>query len=376
MTVKGKVCHITTVHWAKDVRIFLKECNSLASNGYDVHLIAPNRGETDFGQVTFHGISAPSESRPKRMWHSVNEAYKQMKKVNADVYHIHDPELLRLVPKIKRLGKSVIYDVHEDLPRQILSKFYIKPTLRKTIAWVIERFEDGKAKGIDAIITATPFIAKRFLQHNLNTFNVNNYPDGLMFFPLEGKEKKRQICYAGGISQIRGMDEILDAMLLLPDDVKLILAGPFSDPNYEKELMQHPGWSKVEYRGYLSKDEVNELYNESLLGLVLLLAVPNHIDALPMKMFEYMSAKLPVLASNFPLWQSIVEAGHAGLHADPTNAKQVAEAIMKVVDNPDLARQLGENGFRLVHKKYNWPTEVKTLLECYDKVFEKRSRAK
>lgn len=371
-----KVCHVTTVHWAKDVRIYLKECVSLAEAGYEVHLIAPDRGEIDFGDIHFHGIKATTEQRPKRMLLSVNEAYRRIKQVDADVYHIHDPELLRIVPKIKRLGKSVIYDVHEDLPRQILSKYYIQPTLRKSIAKLIEKFENGRAKQIDAVITATPFIKKRFHTLNQDTFNVNNYPKDVMFYPLDNATKKRQICYAGGISQIRGMEEILDAMLLLPEDIQLILAGPFSDPAYEEKLKSHPGWARVDYKGYISKAEVNQLYNESLLGLVLLLNLPNHVDALPIKMFEYMSAKLPVLASNFTLWESIVKEGRAGLHADPTNVEQVKDAILKIVSEPKLAEEFGENGYQLVKDKYNWKNEEKVLFSCYNKVFEKREHLK
>jgi glycosyltransferase involved in cell wall biosynthesis len=96
--------------------------------------------------------------------------------------------------------------------------------------------------------------------------------------------------------------------------------------------------------------------------------MPNHIDAQPNKMFEYMSAGLPLIASDFPLWREIVEGNDCGVCVDPADPAAIAEAIDRLVENPDLARRMGENGQRAVHERYNWAIEEKKLLALYDTV--------
>ena len=165
---KNKVCHITSAHPDGDVRIFHKECVSLAAEGYDVSLVIPNtesRIESGVNIVSF--VYKPS-SRLSRFTKSVNLAYKKALELDADIYHLHDPELLRIAAKLKNKGKKVIYDAHEDLPRQILSKKYLKPIVRKLISSRIEKYENKVVKKLDAIVTATPYIRDRFLKVNKN----------------------------------------------------------------------------------------------------------------------------------------------------------------------------------------------------------------
>ncbi len=364
----NKICHVTSVHLAHDVRIFKKECLSLVEAGYEVHLIAPDRGETEFEGVTFHGLKPPSEKRLHRMRHTVNEAYQRALEVDADAYHIHDPELLRIVGKLKRKGKKVIYDVHEDLPRQILGKYYIRPILRKLIANVVERYEDRIASKVDLIVAATPRIARRFEPLNSFVTNVNNFPVQKTFRRVEGGKRFDQVCYVGGISAIRGLERVLDALLLLPEEIKLVLAGPFSDPEYEKVLAAHKAWPRVDYLGYISHERVNQVYNESFAGLVLLLPYPNHIESQPMKMFEYMSAGLPVVASNFELWEEIILPNKCGLCADPEDPQAIASAIISLHKDRNLVEEMGRNGVRQIRTKYNWSNEAEVLVEAYKRL--------
>lgn len=300
---------------------------------------------------------------------TVDEALEKAKEVDADVYHLHDPELLRIVGALKKMGKKVVYDVHEDLPRQIMSKYYIRPVLRKLVAWLVEYYENRVARKVDMIVAATPLIQRRFEKLNANVVNVNNYPIEEVFQRVEGTVRKKQVCYIGGISVIRGMNEILDAMLLLPEEIKLVLAGPFSDPEYEKVLTAHPGWSRVDYLGYVSQAEVNKVYNESFAGLVLLLPYPNHIESQPMKMFEYMSAGLPVIASKFPLWEEIILPNRCGVCAEPTDPKAIAASILNLYQNPDAVDEMGRNGVEQIKTKYRWPNEAKVLVAAYKKLF-------
>ncbi len=101
--------------------------------------------------------------------------------------------------------------------------------------------------------------------------------------------------------------------------------------------------------------------------------MPNHVDAQPNKMFEYMSAGIPVIASDFPLWREIIEGCGCGICVDPLDPKKIAEAIDYLVDNPEIARRMGENGRKAVYDRYNWDVEEKKLLALYDSLLRENN---
>jgi glycosyltransferase involved in cell wall biosynthesis len=87
-------------------------------------------------------------------------------------------------------------------------------------------------------------------------------------------------------------------------------------------------------------------------------------------MFEYMSAGVPVIASNFPLWREIVEGNDCGLCVNPLQPKEIAEAVDFLVANPERAKAMGRNGQRAVREKYNWGNEEMKLLSLYKQIFK------
>jgi glycosyltransferase involved in cell wall biosynthesis len=360
-----KVCHITSAHPDGDVRIFHKECVSLAEEGYDVSLVIPNaepRVENGVNIVSF--IYKPS-SRLSRFTKSVNLVYNKAIEVNADIYHLHDPELLRIAVKLKKKGKKVIYDAHEDLPRQILSKQYLKPVLRKLISSRIERYENKVAKKLDAIVTATPYIRDRFLKVNPRTTDINNFPilkELLIDFDYNEKTQN-EICYVGGITTVRGINELIASIKHV--DGTLLLAGKFLEVGLKDLLEKNANWKKVKELGFLSRSEVKDVYERSKLGVVTLHPISNYYVSLPVKMFEYMAAGIPVVASKFPLWESIITKNNAGLCVDPMNPIEIGEAINYILNNPKEAKIMGENGRKMVIEKYNWDIEKKKLINLY-----------
>lgn len=103
-------------------------------------------------------------------------------------------------------------------------------------------------------------------------------------------------------------------------------------------------------------------------GLVCFQPAPNQINAMPRKMFEYMAASLPVIASNFSLWKEIIEGNKCGICVDPLNPKEIAKAIDYLIEHPQDARRMGENGRKAILEKYNWENESVKLLNLYDKL--------
>jgi glycosyltransferase involved in cell wall biosynthesis len=362
-----KIAHLTSAHQDGDVRIFHKECASLADAGHDVYMIIPNtKSRTEKG-VKVISFNLEHKRRIKRMWSTVNRVYEEAVKLDAEVYHFHDPELMRIARKLKKKGKKVIYDVHEDLPRTILSKTYINKFLRKFVSRNIERYENNTAARMDAVVTATPHINERFLKLNKHSINVNNFPLSSEFDTSGVVSEKRDnaVCYIGGIGVIRGIREMVDAVGI--SDVEFRVAGKWP-AGLKEELSSKDGWKNVKELGYISRDEAKDIKMNCLAGLLIFHPLPNHVNAQPNKMFEYMSSGLPVIANDFDLWKEIIEKNDCGICIDGSDPKEIAKAITFLKENPAEIKRMGENGKRVVQEKYNWDIEKQKLIKLYNEL--------
>ena len=205
---------------------------------------------------------------------------------------------------------------------------------------------------------------------NPNTVDINNYPilNELGNEHMDWFCKKPQVCYVGGIGSIRGIREMVRAMELVKSKARLVLGGLFDESDVERDVRGYKGWSKVEALGWCDRDQVRSILAQSMVGLVTLHPIVNYLDALPVKMFEYMSAGIPVIASNFPLWREIVEGNNSGICVNPLNPAEIARAIDTLIENPVLAEEMGRNGRRAVEEKYNWENEMQKLIALYEKI--------
>lgn len=365
-----RVAHLSSAHPALDIRIFVKECCSLAKNGYKVFLIVPDSGEIkENKEVLVCPVSVP-KNRFERMTKTVLKIYKKAKKINADVYHFHDPELIPVGILLKITGKTVIYDVHEDYPRQIMDKQWLPWLLRKPVSILYKILELLAGQLLDGIVAATPTIAKKF--PNKKTVLVQNFPiSGELFSDsqLDFSKRKPNVIYVGGLTVSRGLKEMIKAIALLSElsDLRLVLGGNFESKNLEDQVRVLPGWDKVDFKGWLSREEYKELLTQCIAGLVLFHPTGNNINSQPNKLFEYMSAGLPVIASDFPLWREFIEKNKCGLLVDPFDPHEISTAIKWIMNYPEEAELMGKRGQKAVFSMYNWSVEEKKLLQYYGK---------
>lgn len=357
------VCHLSSVHIRTDVRVFYKQCRALAEAGFLVHLVvADGKGNQYKDGVVIHDIGK-YQSRKRRFISAPIKVLMQAMKIKAEIYQIHDPELLPIAVILKFLrGKPVIYDIHECYAEAFLQKDYLSLVLRRFLSGLIKYLERGSLRFIDQGIAATEHIAEQF--QDIPT--IHNYPILAEWDKVENKIERyqsRNICYIGNITKERGIGQIVTALAEV--DARLHLAGRFEPEKYREELLTLPGYAKVIEYGYVDRTQAAEIFSKCALGVVLFDKSPNHLYSLSTKIFEYMAAGLPVLVSDLPTNIELIQRSGAGLYLDPADTQKLTETLTEILDNPDYLAQMGSKGKQLVNTELSWEREQETYLDIY-----------
>lgn len=363
------IVHLTSAHPRYDIRIFLKECRSLVKEHKVSFVVTDGKGDETKEGVYIYDVGS-SKNRIHRVLKTVFSVYKKAVELDADAYHLHDPDLLLISNKLKNKGKIVVFDSHEDFSAEVSSKSYLNPMIAKFMPFLITVYENYFLKKLDMVVAATPFIRDKLKKINANSIDINNYAMLSEFYSevIPFEQKKQVACYVGDLVKIRGIKEIVNAAFFCKkkDQGKIItIVGKFSEPELLDVVKKSSGYSCVNFVGQLSRSDVKNVLKESMIGLINFLPAPNHVASSPNKMYEYMSAGIPIIASNFPLWKEIIEGNRCGICVDPRSPEEIAKAIDYLLSNPDVSEEMGRNGRLAVESKYNWENESKKLLEIY-----------
>jgi glycosyltransferase involved in cell wall biosynthesis len=360
-----RVVHLTTVHNALDHRIFRKECRSLARAGYDVMVIGPHSGDAQQESVSIRAIAKPA-SRAVRMTTTAWRVYRAALQEDADVYHFHDPELIPIALLLRARGKKVIYDVHEDCPKDIYYKPYLPRFVRSAISFIVNAIETAAARRFSAIVAVTPAIADRFAAANENTVIVRNYPYGEELIDRSRapwNSRALAAAYVGTISPQRGISEIVSAIGMLPESLGATLQ--IAGEEVSQLVRQQSGWTRVRHHGVLDQHSTYNLLRDVRVGLSCQHPIPTFVDSIPVKIFEYMGAGLPIVVSDFPFWRQMLEGVRCTVFVNPLNAREIADAMEFLLTNPSESEAMGQRGQAAVAAQFNWNAESRTLVDLY-----------
>lgn len=365
--IRTKVVHLSSVHYAFDNRIFFKECTSLAHAGYAVTLIAPDsHGDVICNDVTVRALSMP-KNRLERITSTVIKVFLEALKCHAAIYHFHDPELIPIGWLLKLCGKRVIYDVHEDYSGTMADKRWIPFGFRGLASLGVRLAETLAAGQFDYVLTATPKIAMKFAPRR--TRAIQNFPRSSELISPTGlnhRDREPIVAYVGALSNIRGLREMAFALTIARRvrPLRLITAGKVTlgaDAAIDGQGVD----GTIEHLGMQSREQVRDLLSRSRVGIVTLHPTKNYVDSQPTKLYEYMSAGLPVVASDFPVWRKVIDSADCGLLVDPLDPDAIARALLWLIENPEEAEAMGRRGQVAIAEKYNWEREARKLVELY-----------
>lgn len=362
------IVHLTTVHLPFDTRIFQRECTTLSQAGYQVSLIATHTKPEVVNGIKI--IPLPKyRYRALRILLAPWNAYKQAQKLNANIYHFHDPELLLIGVLLKLTTHArVIYDVHENHSKKVQARSWLFRPLRKFASLSLKIIEIFSIRFFDSLVTATEHIAELFPK--ANTLVIKNYPLLEMNQTANGTPQynpdNRILIYTGGWTDHRGIYQVIQALeYTQTPNIELVLLGRTIDKHVQERAQTLPAYSKIKYLGQIPYHQVYQYLKTAAIGFVCNQPEHDYDLAQPNKLFEYMSAGLPVIASKFPLWQEIVEGHNCGVTVDPTKPEEIAKATDYLLSHPELRKQMGENGRHAVRNIYNWGVEAKKLINLY-----------
>ena len=364
----AKVVHLTSVHPPFDVRIFYKECKTLAQAGYEVVLIAPHTQDEVVEGVRIRAVPK-SKNRLQRMFGVAPQVVCLGFKEKAAAYHLHDTELLPWAQFLRLRRCRIVYDMHENVPKAILTKHWIPPMLRKTIARVLKLVERIFLAGMHVVFAEHSY-QKDYPWLPRGTVILNMPRVEALSGVRESKYPTPTVAYMGGVTAVRGSLLTLYALHILQQRGKQVnweCIGPLTRPHEQelRALMTALRLEGVTFRGYMLPQEGWRIVSRCHIGLAVLQPIPNYVDSYPTKLFEYMALGLPLITSDFPLYREIVEGSRCGLCIPFGDPQPLAESIEWLLEHPDEAEAMGKRGQEAVRTRYNWDVEAKKLLALY-----------
>lgn len=361
----------SSVHVWNDTRIFYKEAMTLADAGFEVDFYAIDNGMevVEYKGLRVHllPVSTSRLVRPLRWC----QLYKIAKASDAMYYHVHDPELLLLLPKLRKKKPDAIltYDMHENFPADIETKTWIPALLRKPLKRWILRMEKHTMASCNHIIFAEESYLESYEHVACGKTTVYNYPTYIEAIPKIQSKSPFTLIYVGSITEDRGIFEMLELIYRLqekyPEEYCLKLLGPMTNSleiKVQEFVRRNQLEDIVQIYGRVPYPEIWQAYAESDLGLCLLHPIPNYLQSMATKLYEYMAASLPILASDFPDWQAFIETHQSGTVSSPFDIEKLIYKIEQRAANPDFYAQEGERGRRAYEQSYHWGIEAQKML--------------
>lgn len=369
----SKVCIMTSVHISNDTRIYFKELQSLFKANYEIIYIAPQTSVLP--KVNFQVIDFKKPSSRFKRFFSPFKMYRIAKKIKADIYHFHDPELIITGILLKMFNKvKVIYDVHEDYPSYMLQKEYIYKPFRKFFAIFMSIFNKIADMFFDGIITADEDVLNKFKnQHKICLYNFPDYDNFILSkIPLK---KKYDLIYPGSVSLaiLHNIANLVKTIQSDKKDISVLIVSSFNIPGKQKtaekifiesgvlrdnfHLINRVPYSKVCYYMELSR-----------IGLIPLPMTLKFQKNIPTKMFEYLYAGIPIVSNDLKPVKNFLGKQEFCIIHNFDNLEILSKSILRLLKDENLLNTYIKIERNIAIDNYNWSTQAEKLKLFYKEI--------
>ena len=370
---------VTTAHAWGDPRVFERELATCLEWGVAVHVFVPLAGGAStqprirggwggHPNLTIHPLPM-GRGRLGRLVLALRAGCQVLARGPWTLVQFHDPELIPVMALfgLLRPGSYTLCDLHEDLPLQVAAKPYLPPWIRPPMVRLVELMLRMARELFSGFAPATEAIARNWPADRTRV--VHNYPKAVFAQALADPDPTR-VLYVGGLSRARGILVVLEAVAAvrawqvqhpsgaLP--MRLELVGWVLEPEVGAAIQAAvaEGWCR--HIPWLTPEALAGHAAGAGIGLATLLPMPNYLEALPTKLFEYMAMGIPILASDFPLWRRLVAGAGAGQVTAPTPGA-VAEALLRMGSDPAELAACARRGRAAYRDRYRWEVESRNL---------------
>ena len=375
------ICHVTIMHPPFDTRIFRNECVSLANHGYQVTLLAPHTQQEKVEGVQLIPVKSP-KGFYERLFSAPKAAIEQLHKIDADLFHFHDPELLPAMGIFAGKTKhKVVWDAHENYVHTIKSFNSLKlPVLSNLGSVCFDLIERKRVqKNFIGVVTVSESMANRYKKWGAPTAAVGNFSNiGKIPEPEFEQRFKRPMRFISSGVQIkeRGIFEIAKAFCMLQTDLpsELAFSGLFRSEHDKSQLRGHLANLDEKKQSLITGPHTWEDLTlgeipKAHVGMVLFdTSDPNNREGLPNRFFECWSNGLAIITNAGTRVAELVEQENGGRVVPDYRPETLAKAMKELVENPQLTMQMGKNGRRAVVDKYSWEKAFANLLALYNQL--------
>jgi glycosyltransferase involved in cell wall biosynthesis len=351
----------------------------LADSGYEVFFVAGASEEASSAK-TAHVVDGvrivgfpPVRGFLQRIL-NLPRIFKIVFNTKADAYHFHDPDLLPVGVLLRWLRrKPVIYDVHEPYPEMLRTNKAIPKRLRKPVSRIFRVIEDMCSRSIGNVIVVNELVCQRFQQRGCNVEIVSNTAllDG--FEDAPERAQNRAVISIGTLSTNRGsllIPKIVRAVRNQDQSIRfLIVDRAFRARQRELFLdavKKHGVEDAIELLPNTVVSNLPSYLSQATIGLSLLTLDEVAIRQNITKLYEYMAAGLPIIASDVPNQRRDLEESESGLLVTHDSPDEYAEAIIRLMNDQDTLDRFSRNGRSAFMTKFNWEIDKRRLLGFYE----------